>query len=381
MTLSIHDSTIVYVVNELARQAHLQPFYQNSTVLDRRISVDFAQRDVMDALATVLRGTGLMAKLTSDGTTVMIRQRTSGPSSVAHTEADSGGMIGGRVTDSASGQGLVGATVKVQGSSLSAITSDSGRFALKNVPLGKQVLTVRLFGFKPATHIVTVTDSGRATVRITLIPVATVLSGVVTTASGLQRKIAVGNDITTINADSVMRVAPITSVTDLLETRVPGLTVMHTSGAPGDPSRLRLRGAGSASLNNDPILIIDGVRAYAAQSDSRNSNLANASFAAPSPLDQIDPSSIETIEVFKGPSASALYGSDAAAGVIVITTKHGRAGPTHWDMTLGQGLNYIPGTYPLNYYRFGWDALWKMVPSVRGTTTPVKRTVSLPFRH
>ena len=90
-----------------------------------------------------------------------------------------------------------------------------------------------------------------------------------------------------------------------------------------------------------------------AQSDGRNDNLANKNFAAPSPLDQIDPSSIETIEVFKGPSASALYGSDAAAGVIVITTKHGRAGPTHWDLTLGQGLNYVPGTYPLNYYKFG----------------------------
>ena len=112
-------------------------------------------------------------------------------------------------------------------------------------------------------------------VHITLIPVATVLSGVVTTASGLQRKIEVGNDITTINVDSVMRIAPITSVTDLLETRVPGLTVMHTSGVPGDPSRLRLRGAGSASLNNDPILVVDGVRAYAAQSDGRNDNLAN----------------------------------------------------------------------------------------------------------
>ena len=105
------------------------------------------------------------------------------------------------------------------------------------------MLTVRLFGFKPATHVVTVTDSGRTPVHITLIPVATVLSGVVTTASGLQRKIEVGNDVTTLNVDSIRQIAPITSVTDLLETRVPGLTVTHTSGVPGDPSRLRLRGA------------------------------------------------------------------------------------------------------------------------------------------
>ena len=355
VTLVVHDSTIEYAVSALARQAKLQPIFTNSPVLARRISVHVVDMNLMDAFATVLKGTGLMAKLASDGEMVMVRATRNTEASTERTQTDSSGVVIGRVTDSASGQGLVGATVKVQGVSLSAITSDSGRFTLKSVPLGKQVLTVRLFGFKPATHGVTVADSGRTTVHITMIPVATVLSGVVTTASGLQRKIEVGNDITTINVDSVMRVAPITSVTDLLETRVPGLTVMHTSGVPGDPSRLRLRGAGSASLNNDPILIVDGVRAYAAQSDSRNNNLANSNFAAPSPLDQIDPSSIETIEVFKGPSASALYGSDAAAGVIVITTKHGRAGPTHWDMTLGQGLNYVPGTYPLNYYRFGSD--------------------------
>ena len=325
-------------------------------MLAKRVTIRvMSMRIVMDASGDGVEGNWSLVGRSSHPmeATVVLRKAHSPDHRPAHTKADSNGVVAGRVTDSASGQGLVGATVKVQGGSLSTITSDSGRFTLKGVPLGKQVLTVRLFGFKPAAHAVTVADSGRTTVRIAMIPVATVLSGVVTTASGQQRKIEVGNDITTLNVDSIRQIAPITSVTDLLETRVPGLTVMHTSGVPGDPSRLRLRGAGSASLNNDPILVVDGVRMYAAQSDARNDNLANSNFAAPSPLDQIDPGSIETIEVFKGPSASALYGSDAAAGVIVITTKHGRAGPTHWDATLGQGLNYVPGTYPLNYYRFG----------------------------
>ena len=106
---------------------------------------------------------------------------------------------------------------------------------------------------------------------------------------------------------------------------------------------------------------------YASQSDARNGNLAPAhsgsggnnaggGYVAPSPLDQIDPSSIETIEVFKGPSASALYGSDAANGVIVITTKHGRAGHARWNLALGQGANWLAGTWPTNYFRFGRDA-------------------------
>ena len=176
VTLIVSDSTIEYVVNELARQASLQPNFIDDPVLAKRVTIHVVDVNVMDALATVLKGTGLVAKLTSDGATVVIRKRTPG-SSAAHTKADSNGVVAGRVTDSASGQGLVGATVKVQGSDFSTITSDSGRFTLKGVPPSGAVLTVRLFGFKPATHAVTVADSGRTPVRITLIPVATVLLG------------------------------------------------------------------------------------------------------------------------------------------------------------------------------------------------------------
>ena len=118
-----------------------------------------------------------------------------------------------------------GAVVKVEGTKLAAVTSDSGRpllsLKLRDVPSGDQVLSVRLFGYKPAERTVTVVDSQRTTVRIEMVPVPTVLSGVVTTATGSQRKVEVGNDITSLNVDSIMRAAPITSVTDLLETRVP----------------------------------------------------------------------------------------------------------------------------------------------------------------
>jgi TonB-dependent SusC/RagA subfamily outer membrane receptor len=150
---------------------------------------------------------------------------------------------------------------------------------------------------------------------------------------------------------------------------VPGLTVEHTSGAPGDPSRLRLRGASSMLKNNDPIVIIDGVRAYAKQSDSTSANLASGRgvaggtlgvggtqfTSAPSPLDQIDPAAIQTVEVLKGPSAATLYGPDAANGVIVITMKKGRAGPARWSVSATHGLSYMPGKYPIGLYRWGTD--------------------------
>ena len=360
VTLRVQDSSVAYVIRALAQQAHLRLSYDNGDQrFARLVTMAVADIRVMDAFAVALQGTGLAAKLASDGETVMIRgQAASERAKIAS------GVIAGRVMDSTTGAGLGGAQVRVEGfAKVTTVTLDSGNFTLKNVPAGDQALSVRLFGYRPVTRTVTVVDSQRTTVRIFMVSVPTVLSGVVTTATGLQRKAEVGNDITTINVDSVMQVAPISSLTDLLETRVPGLTVLHSSGAPGAPSRIRLRGISTINGNKDPIIIVDGVRVYAAQSDNRNlllvggesnnSGSNSGGYTAPSPLDQIDPSSIETIDIFKGPSATAIYGSDAANGVIVVATKHGHAGPTHWTMNAGLGRNSEPGNWPVNYYRFG----------------------------
>ena len=369
VTLAVSGSTLDNVVETLAHQAHLLPVYdRGNSVFARRVTVHLVDIPVMEAFVTVLKGTGLVATLRPDQTTVMIGTGGAVPRLQAARRAP--GIIVGRVTDSASGQGLGGAAVKVEGTKLTTVTSDSGRFTLRDVPAGEQVITVKLFGYRPAERTVTVVDSQSTTVRLSLVSIPTVLSGVVTTATGMQRKIEVGNDITTLNVDSIRQVTPISSFTDLLEGRVPGLTVLHSSGVPGDPSRLRLRGAGSIEGNNDPVIIVDGIRVYGNQSDPRNQNLApvfspykntiaknlnTGSFAAPSPVDQIDVADIEKVEVLKDPSATAIYGSDAAAGVIVITTKHGRAGPTRWTLNVSDGVNWMPGSWPTTYYRFGQD--------------------------
>lgn len=316
-------------------------------------------------LEQVLEGTHL--HVVSDGHGGLMVMPISGSSATDSTTFV--GIVTGHVIDSATGRGVAGATVKVVGTKLVVTASDSGRYTLKNVPVGERMVTVRAFGYRPAERGVTVTDGNTAVVRIVLDAAPNILSGVVTTATGTQRRMEMGNDITVLNVDSIRQVAPISSLTDLLETRVPGLTVLHSSGDPGSPSRLRLRGVGSINGNNDPILIVDGIRMYSSQSDPRNDNLAPSAsqsryngvigssafvkFSAPSPIDQIDPNTIENVEVFKGPSAAAMYGADAANGVIVITTKKGRAGPTHWMLDLGGGVSSLPGQWPVNYFRFG----------------------------
>ena len=122
-------------------------------------------------------------------------------------------------------------------------------------------------------------------------------------------------------------------------------------------------------------MIVDGIRVYAQQSAERSANLADfrawrvkaepraSQDAAPSPLDYIDPNSIETIEVVKGPSAATLYGQDAANGVIVITTKKGRPGPPRWTASAEYGVTTQIADYPELHARAGGIALTATVPS------------------
>ena len=379
VTLILRDSTVGYAVRALAQQAHLHPVYDYSNPrFSKLITVRVVNTAVMDAFAVILKGTGLAAQLQPDGETVLIH----GPTTMTASSQmrNMTGVIVGWVRDSANGQALGGASVKVNGTTLGTVTSDSGHFTIKGVPSGDQVLSIRLFGYRPLERSVTVADSGMTTVRIVMVSIPTVLSGVVTTATGLEHRYNVGNDITVLNVDSIQRVAPISNITQMLETRVPGLVVQHTTGVPGAPSRLRVRGTASVNMSSDPIVIVDGVRIYADQSSStvtseptNNGAIVSGSFtnvvgggsnvggfSGPSALDQIDPNSIETIEVLKGPSATAIYGSDAAAGVIIITTKRGHAGPTHWDLALDQGRTTFPGSWPTNHFLFGHnpDASW-----------------------
>jgi TonB-dependent SusC/RagA subfamily outer membrane receptor len=351
VTLTVRNMPIRDALSAVAKEAGLSVLYEtHAAALGAKTSAEFSETPVREAISTLLAGTGYRAVLAKSGQALLISKA----SQDART-AEDGGTITGRVVDSASGKGIAGVVVTVVGTKLSATTNTDGSFTLHNVPAGEHDVMVRLLGYRPSTRTVRVIADREARANFVIVPSATVISGVVTTATGQQRRLEVGSDITTINVDSVMQTAPITSVTDLLEARVPGLTVIRSTGTPGDPARLRLRGAASIQGSNDPIVIVDGVRMYYSGNNANGANIpgTGTSFPRPSPLDQIDPNTIATIDVFKGPSASALYGSDAANGVIVITTKRGQPGPTHWSLTANLGTSAIPGSYPTIAYGFG----------------------------
>lgn len=357
VTLDLQDVPLSEVLKEINRQADLGLAFTARVVpVDRRVTVSVKGMAAGAALERVLRGTGVRVVITDVGTVLLMREEKS--AETASPPENALGTVFGVVTDSASGEPVSNVIVSVKNTAIRASTGDRGQYQLRDVPSGPQVIVTRLLGYLPLEKEVTVTDDRRARVDFALKHGLTRLQEVVTTATGRQRRMELGNDITVINADSIVRTQPVTSVTDILEGRVPGLILQRTSGAPGDPARIRLRGASSPRLSNDPIVILDGVRVYSEQSGERGGNLAGAvagfsEYAAPSPLDYIDPNSIETIEVIKGPSAATLYGQDAANGVIVVTTKKGRPGPARWTISTERGMTEMAGSYPDLMVRWG----------------------------
>ena len=264
------------------------------------------------------------------------------------TLAQAQGTVSVRVTEARTARPILEAQVAIAGTTIGVLTNAEGRATLRGVPLGTQTVRVLRVGYAEVKQTVRVTAGEEATVEITMSTVAVDLSPVVITATGTQLRKEVGNTVSTINVARTVEVSPITTVSDLLAARTSNL-VVTTGTQTGAGSRTRIRGVASMSLSNEPIFIIDGVRMTA---DVGSSSLFTGG-AQPSRITDINPDEIENIEIVKGPSAAALYGTAAANGVVVITTKRGRAGASRWTTYAEVGRLEDRNTYPTAYTLFG----------------------------
>src|SRR2546425_3987251 len=257
------------------------------------------------------------------------------------------GAVGGVVTDQTSGNPIGAARVAAVGTAVFAQTNATGGYRLSGLSRGQVTLRVSAIGYGAVTRVVTVAGGEAATqdFALTLQPYS--LDEIVVTATGEQAKREVGNVINSIRADSLVQTRPIANMNDLLSAKAPGVDVL-AGNLTGAGSRVRIRGTNSLSLNNEPLYIIDGIRMTA----DNNSSSIGIGGTNPSRINDINPEEIESIEVVKGPSAAALYGTAASTGVIIIKTKRGTPGPTRWNVYAEQGLIKDYNTYPTAYR--GW---------------------------
>ncbi len=255
--------------------------------------------------------------------------------------------ISGRVTATGTNEPLSEARVMVSGTSIATSTNTEGRYTLRNVPRGVVTVQVLRVGYQEQKKSVTVAAGEAATLDFSLVQAVVQLQEIVTTATGEQRRVELGNSVATMgDVNKKVETTPITDLGSLLVGKTAGVTVIPGSMTGAAPV-VHIRGLNSLSLNNDPIYIIDGVRMNT-QSQSFGFSGTRGSL-----INDLDPNEIEDIEIVKGPSAATLYGTDAANGVIVITTKKGHAGSTRWTWYGEYGGVDDRNTYPTDYATWG----------------------------
>jgi TonB-dependent SusC/RagA subfamily outer membrane receptor len=210
---------------------------------------------------------------------------------------------------------------------LFSTTGPDGKFTIRRMPAGTAEVRLIRVGYQEQKKSVRIVDGQTATLDFVMSTSVVQLQEVVTTATGEQRRVEIGNAVENLSVSKLTETSPIRNMADVLNSRVPGVMV-QSGGQTGSGQRIRVRGVSSVSLSNDPIYIIDGIRMSANNSSTAFGN-GGSNFSR---VGDIDPQQIENIEIVKGPSAATLYGTDAANGVIVITTKKGRAGSARWTV-------------------------------------------------
>ena len=235
-------------------------------------------------------------------------------------------VITGRITSAADGSTYPGVTVTVPGTTIGGISDLDGNYSVR-VPEGATELQFKYVGMKTLTLPI----EGRSVIDVQMEEDVLGLEEVVVVGYGRQLKTDLTGSISKVTTADLNDV-PTTTLEHALQGVTSGVFVQQSSGKLGEGIKVRIRGSSSISADNQPLYVIDGIPLYTENTGITNNHPTN-------PMAQINMADVETIEVLKDASAAAIYGSRAANGVIMITTKHGRAGRTNIDLDFSQGIS------------------------------------------
>lgn len=239
------------------------------------------------------------------------------------------GTLTGTVMDSDTGEPLPGATVFLSDIGQGSPTDLNGEYEITNIPYGTYEAVVSFVGYVTIRQTIEI-DASRVEQDFRLRFDAVGLDDVVVSGYAPQLKREVTGSVSTVSAAEIADV-PLQNTEGLLQGRAAGVNITATSGEPGGAFRVQIRGNGSINAASEPLFIVDGVPVSFSQSPGNASN---------SPLNALNPDDIESIEVLKDASSAAIYGSQAAAGVVLITTKRGSEGRTQISASVQAGTRF-----------------------------------------
>ena len=263
--------------------------------------------------------------------------------------------VTGVVISEEDGQPVVGASILVKGTTVGTISDIDGNFTLFNVPGSAKSLVVSFIGMKSAEVAV------KPTVKVVLASDAQVVDEVVVTALGISRqKKALGYAVSEISGDEMLKArGGVSNPVNSLQGKIAGLQIQGGSGSMGGSSKIIIRGVKSISGNNQPLFVIDGVPIEGTDYNSTDTQRGAGGYDYGNLVQDLNPDDIENISVLKGPNASALYGSRATNGVVMITTKKGKKGDGYgvtFNSSIGlEVVNKLPKMQKLYGGGYGFD--------------------------
>nr|WKN36089.1 TonB-dependent receptor [Tunicatimonas sp. TK19036] len=245
--------------------------------------------------------------------------------------------ITGKVTDE-NNESLPGVNILVRNTSVGTVTDVDGNYRL-TVSDNATTLVFSSVGYLTEE----VSIGNQNTINVQMLPDIQSLSEVVVIGYGTQKKSDLTGSISSISGEDIQKM-PVTSLDQALQGRAPGVQITQTSGQPGGGVSVRIRGSNSITAGNEPLYVIDGMPIY---NDNSTVNAGVTQSDGQNPLATINPQNIESIEVLKDASATAIYGARGANGVVIITTKQGRLGENRIDFDASFGIQEVRRKMPI----------------------------------
>lgn len=319
ITIQLGETTLKNVFEEIRKQIHRPLVYNDEQILlEEKVEANFIDEELEEVLEKVLEGKGITYKFLDDYI-LIVKQELS-------VESPKSVLLQGIVKDK-KGEPLPGVSVVVKGTSLGVSTDIDGNFKL-NVPEPEKIILVfSMVGMKAREVVV----GNRLRFEITLEEESSDLDEVVVIGYGSSKKKDLTGSVERFDS-KIIEESVATNVADMMQGQIAGLSILAGSGAPGEGARLEIRGVPSLSGATTPLVVVD-----------------NVPMAPDFDINELNPGDIASIDVLKGASAAAIYGSRGAAGVIMVTLKEGKRGekPTvnyqfsYGLNTLADGMNTL----------------------------------------
>lgn len=325
ITLSEKNASLESVFKKITRQTGYIFWYENKLVRDaKKVTIEVRNGNLDDVLKSCLNNQDLDYAIV--GNTVVIKEKNAPAPNIARPPTVD---VHGTVTD-ASGKPLIAVSVTVKNSTRGTNTNDQGEYQIRGVN-ENDVLVFSSIGYENLELPV----NGRTVVNAQLTVAVNSLDAAVVIAYGKTSKRLNTGSVASVTSQAIED-QPVADPLSALQGRVAGLNIVSTSGLPGSNLQVRLRGENSLNNGSDPLYIIDGVPFI-----STPLNQFNGANGSQNPMASINPNDIERIDVLKDADATAIYGSRAANGVILISTKRGRTGKAVTDFNIYSGVSMV----------------------------------------